>query len=378
MSYILFKNPQLALLHSSLSGQYSDPMAEKKPYVVILFIQLIYSGMFLLSKAALDEGLSSFTFIFYRQLSAAILLVPLAIISERRSTSSLPFWLLMKIFGHALIGITFSLNVYNFGLKYTSATVASAVTNSVPVITFFLALLMRMETLRPKSIPGISKIIGLAICLAGILTIAFYTGPHLKPLINFHPIGHKHNAAHSSVNSKGDWIKGTFLMIIANCAWSFWIVLQGWLLKECPSKLLFTAIESVFSAVQSFFVAAAFERDSSRWKLRLDLGLLAIAYCGFIVTGVSFYLQAWCIEKKGPVFLAMSAPLLLFLTLLSSSLLLGEEILLGSVLGGILMVGGLYSVLWGKNREDEECKSTMKSTIECVEDKEVSSGEDHV
>jgi len=26
---------------------------------------------------------------------------------------------------------------------------------------------------------------------------------------------------------------------------------------------------------------------------------------GLVVTGVSFYLQAWCIERRGPVFLAM-------------------------------------------------------------------------
>ncbi|KAK8959224.1 WAT1-related protein [Platanthera guangdongensis] len=48
----------------------------------------------------------------------------------------------------------------------------------------------------------------------------------------------------------------------------------------------------------------------------------------------------------------------------------------GIVLGGILMVGGLYSVLWGKNREDIECKSTMKNTSECIEDKDVTSGHD--
>jgi hypothetical protein len=35
------------------------------------------------------------------------------------------------------------LNVYHIGLKYTSETVASAAFNAIPVITFFLAFLMR-------------------------------------------------------------------------------------------------------------------------------------------------------------------------------------------------------------------------------------------
>lgn len=38
---------------------------------------------------------------------------------------------------------TLSLNMYNLGLKYTSPTVASATTNSIPVVTFFFALLLR-------------------------------------------------------------------------------------------------------------------------------------------------------------------------------------------------------------------------------------------
>lgn len=38
---------------------------------------------------------------------------------------------------------TVSMSLYNGSLKYTSATVASAMCNSIPAITFFLALLVR-------------------------------------------------------------------------------------------------------------------------------------------------------------------------------------------------------------------------------------------
>jgi hypothetical protein len=70
-----------------------------------------------------------------------------------------------------------------------------------------------------------------------------------------------------------------------------------------------------------------------------------------VVTGVSFYLQAWCIEKRGPVFLAMSNPLGLLLTIFCSSFFLGEIVRLGSLLGSALLVAGLYSVLWGKSKD---------------------------
>jgi len=48
-----------------------------------------------------------------------------------------------------------------------------------------------------------------------------------------------------------------------------------------------------------------------------------------MVTGVTYYLQTWVIEKKGPVFLAMSTPLALIITIFSSAVILGEIISLG-------------------------------------------------
>ena len=50
---------------------------------------------------------------------------------------------------------------------------------------------------------------------------------------------------------------------------------------------------------------------------------------GIIVTGGTYYLQTWVIEKKGPVFLAMSTPFALVITMLCSAMLLGEAISLG-------------------------------------------------
>ncbi|ONK57546.1 uncharacterized protein A4U43_C09F1600 [Asparagus officinalis] len=253
----------------------------KNPYAVVLIIQLIYTGMYVISKAAFNEGFSTYIFIFYRQAAATILLAPLAFAFERKSAASLSFMVLLKMFILALLGITFSLNLYNVGLRYTSATVASAVTNSVPVITFFLALLLRMESVRLKSISGIAKILGVAICLAGVVTIAFYRGPHLNPLNQHHHLfSHKNNSSHhTQIHSKATWIKGTFFMIAANTFWSLWLVLQGILLKEFSSKLLLTTFQCFFSTIQSFVVALAFEREISRWRLSMDLGLLAIAYC---------------------------------------------------------------------------------------------------
>lgn len=50
---------------------------------------------------------------------------------------------------------------------------------------------------------------------------------------------------------------------------------------------------------------------------------------GVVVTAVTYCLQAWIIEKKGPVFLAMSTPFSLVITTVCSAILLGDSITLG-------------------------------------------------
>ncbi|GJN36364.1 hypothetical protein PR202_gb25214 [Eleusine coracana subsp. coracana] len=340
----------------------------KKAYVVAIIIQLIYTGLYVVSKAAFNHGMNTYVFIFYRQAAATVLLLPLAIVLERRKAPPMSLRLFMKLFVYALLGSTVSMNLYNVGLKYTSATVSSATSNSIPVVTFFLAVLLRLEVVRLRSPSGMAKAAGVALCLAGVLTIALYTGPSMSP-VNHHRVFADHHHHHgetsttttttttsssTSSSSKGIWIKGTFLMLLANITWSLWIVLQASLLKEYPSKLLSTLIQCLLSTVQSFVLAMTVERDLAAWKLHLDVGLLAVAYSGLVVTGVSFYLQAWCIEKRGPVFLAMSNPLGLLLTIFCSSFFLGEVVHLGSILGGALLVGGLYSVLWGKSKDHQQ------------------------
>lgn len=58
-------------------------MEEKKPYVIAMLIQVIYAGMFVVTKAAFDEGMNTFVFIFYRQAAATLLLLPPALLLER-------------------------------------------------------------------------------------------------------------------------------------------------------------------------------------------------------------------------------------------------------------------------------------------------------
>ncbi|KAF8692766.1 hypothetical protein HU200_039405 [Digitaria exilis] len=320
--------------------------------------------MFVLTKATLNQGFSTFVLVFYCQAAASLPLVPIAALRERRNLRSMSYMLLLKLFLCALLGNTFSINILNVSLRYTSATVQSAISNSKPVVIFCLALVLRMEVVKIRSSYGIAKVIGVALCLAGVFVIAFFTGQSISPVSHHHAF---HGHSSSNLMSRGTWIKGTFLKLLGDVAWAMWIVFQAALLKEYPNRMLVTVTQCVFGTVQTGVVAAMAERDIARWKLRLDITLVTVLYSGFVVSGLSNYLQVWCMEMKGPVFLAIWFPLGFVFTMFCSSFFLGEVIHLGSILGGILLTGGLYSVLWAKSKETAIEPCSEVNAIETIE-----------
>ncbi|XP_047054725.1 WAT1-related protein At5g64700-like isoform X2 [Lolium rigidum] len=277
---------------------------------------------------------------------ATMFLLPVAFAIERKTAPQLSYKVSLKLFVHALYGMSASINITFVGLSYASETSASALLNLLPVLTFFLALLLRMESLKLKRFHGIVKVSGIVLCAAGVTILALYQGPKLKSFIH-HPVFH--HASQVDTHPARRWILGILLQSFATAMFALWTVFQG-NLAEYPSMLLNAAVQVVFATVQSFVMALVMERDFSRWKLSLDVGLVAVIYCGVVVSAFSNYLQLWLIDKRGPVFVAVTAPLTFVITIILS-LLIGEAVTLGSVMSGALMVGGLYNVLWGKRME---------------------------
>jgi len=101
---------------------------------------------------------------------------------------------------------------------------------------------------------------------------------------------------------------------------------------------------------------------------------------GIVASGFAFPLMSWCLRKRGPLYVAMFGPLIIVFVAVLSSIFLDETLHLGmcvvrdacallacccaspllcfsrlcSALGTVLIVAGLYMVLWGKAREAQE------------------------
>ncbi|CAK9154157.1 unnamed protein product [Ilex paraguariensis] len=317
-----------------------------KLYIAVIFTQFVCAGMSLLSKAAITEGMNPHVFVAYRQAFATLALSPFAFFLESKQSAPLSFLLLCKIFFVSLCGITMTLNLFYFALKYVSATFATAFTNTIPAITFILAAILRIENISIKHRKGIAKVLGSAVGLSGALVFTFVKGPPV------YPAGQKEISGKPEKSySKEYWMRGSLIMLLACLTWSLWLIMQVPIMKLYPAKLRLTTLQCFFSCIQSALLAIAMERNMSSWELGWNANLFSVAYCGVIVTGITYWLQVWIVEKKGPVFTAMFTPLTLIITAIFSALLFKETLHWGSVCGAVLLVVGLYGVLWGKNRE---------------------------
>ncbi|CAI9763955.1 unnamed protein product [Fraxinus pennsylvanica] len=326
-------------------------LEKNKTCLAMIFVQLAYAGMALFSKAAIAKGMNPFVFVAYRQVFATITLAPFAFFIDRKKADPVSYRLMWKIFLISLFGITLSLNLYLYAINFVSATFAAASVNTIPVLTFVIAATLRIESISIRHSYGIAKVVGSVIGLSGAMVFAFVKGPQVNFMNWFTP--NQKTIPNMNLSSK-DWVKGCLLMLLANFAWASWLVMQAPLMKQYPAKIRLTALQCFFSCLQSLVLAMAMERDISSWKLGWDLNLLSVAYCGIVVTGVTYWLQIWAVEKKGPLFAAAFTPLALIITAIISMFLWKEILHLGSICGGLLLAGGLYCVLWGKDKEIKE------------------------
>ncbi|RRT53643.1 hypothetical protein B296_00024507 [Ensete ventricosum] len=71
-------------------------------------------------------------------------------------------------------------------------------------------------------------------------------------------------------------------------------------------------------------------------------------------------------ELKGPLYSAMFNPLGTVITTISACLVLREQLHIGSLVGAVAVVGGLYIVLWGKAKDIDPKSSCSNSHLPCV------------
>ncbi|XP_058086555.1 WAT1-related protein At3g30340-like isoform X3 [Magnolia sinica] len=266
---------------------------------------------------------------------------------ERKMLSKLSWMALPWIFFNGLFGITMAMGLYYYGLQYTSATFASNFLNLIPITTFILSTIAGMEKLGLGSKGGRIKVAGTMLCVAGALSVSLYKG---KPLHIWPSHLHSHHISMQRMTKK-ELVTGS-LMLVGSClSYATWFIVQVKLFKVYPSVYWATMLSCLAGSLQSAIIGIALDRGKAAWSLGWDMQLLTIFYSGVLTTGANFCLISWAVSKRGPTYPSMFSPVSLVFVTILESLFMGEEIFIGSILGMLMITGGLYAFLWGKRNE---------------------------
>lgn len=316
-------------------------------------MQVLYAAMALLNRAALVKGMSPRVFIFYRQTIATLVISPIAYFTRRGRSSTMPsmgFKSFLLVFITAFIGVTLNQNMYFEGLYLASSSIASATYNLIPAVTFMTAAAVGLEQVNLRTLSSAAKILGTTFCVAGAISMALLRGPKLLntqlPPLNF-ALLHLYAVDNA-------WFLGVLCLLASSCCWSFWLILQVPVNARYPDHISLSAWMCFLSMLQTGAVALFLEPDPVSWNLSSGLELTCCIFSGVMGSGVQFFIQSWCISRRGPFYSAMFTPLATVITTVLACIFLHEEIYLGSLLGAIAVIIGLYVVLWGKSEELRE------------------------
>ncbi|KAM3275474.1 hypothetical protein ACQJBY_044069 [Aegilops geniculata] len=327
-------------------------MEEQKPLAAMVVVQCIYAAMALWAKAMFSRGMSPMVFVVYRQAIATAVLVPITLLANRkrlREIVCIGTTGFALVFLASLVGATANQYMYYQGIYLGSSSMATAMTNLIPAITFVLATSVGLESVEIRKPRSMAKIFGTAVCVGGAMVMAFLKGPKLlHQSLGVGGAGLDLNDLLFNSPASRNWVMGALFLVGSSSCWSLWLIIQVPICKSYVDPLTLSAWMCFLSTAQMALLNSFVLPGLDAWKIDSLFELMGCVFAGAVGSGVTFYLQSWCITVRGPLYSAMFNPLCTVLTTVLATVILHEQPHIGSLLGAFAVVSGLYIVLWGK------------------------------
>ncbi|CAL5036254.1 unnamed protein product [Urochloa decumbens] len=312
----------------------------------LLVAQCVLAGYVVFVDHLLGLGAHPLAVIAVAGVASAAFFLPFAVALERkRWPSKVSGTLLAQLVLIALGGTSAFQELMLLGIEKTTPAVASAMPNLSPGLIFIVAACLRLERFDKACKYTRAKMVGTVVCLVGAMAMSFL-----------------HSAASSSSSSSPeeeaaagsycDWILGCSYLVGAAVVLALVTVLQAATLASFPAPLTMCSITSAMGAAFTAILQVVVEGKFGMGSPNIDATLIArIVVMGGVVGGSCIVFQAWCLGKKGPLFVSVFGPVQTVCSAILSASLLGHKLSLGSLAGIVLMFTGLYLVLWAKRKE---------------------------
>ncbi|KAM3310456.1 hypothetical protein ACQJBY_031256 [Aegilops geniculata] len=329
----------------------------------MVLVQLFSILLVLLSKLALNTGMRPFVLLAYRNLIGAAAVAPLTFVFERKKAKipNLIEWGWISM--NATSGVILAMGLYYYGLRGTNATYSVVFLNLIPIVTSVVAILLRAEKLVFSKWHGKMKLLGIVACVGGTMVVSLYKGKRLHHPWPTHLLRSRTHAA-AAPAAHHNMVVGTLFLCGSCLGYAFWFIIQVKLAKVFPSRYWVATLTCLSGSLQALIIGILIDPHTSAWSLKWDLQLLTVVYSGVFNTGVALVLMSWAVKRRGPIYPSMFNSLAMVATVIMDSTLLGTSIFLGSMIGTVLVIVGLYTFLWGKGKELREAMSLTKNAGE--------------
>ncbi|KAA3466115.1 WAT1-related protein [Gossypium australe] len=340
-------------------------MGNLVPFVGMVMVTLAQVSSMVITKAAMSSGVDKYVLIVYSNALSSLILLPCSFILQI-GTSSMellqplyidlsPFldWMYRPTMWIRRYRVQFSCNGYSHAQPCSSIYLHTCHRLQVPFYAFSVPeiKIAMMEKHEWRSTSGQAKVLGTTISIAGAFVVTFYKGPTILRL------------THQLLSSAQiNWVLGGLLLAVEAFINSAWYVIQTMVLKKFPAVLTVMFYLCFFNAILSAIYSLFLVKDLSAWKLRPNIGLVAILYSAIVATTFRISLCSWCLWKVGPLYVSMFKPLAIIFAAVMGIVFLGDDLSLGRVIGAIIIVSGFYGVLWGKAKE-ESGEESLRSPL---------------
>ena len=283
-------------------------------YAVLLVQSLMASGTHIVAKIIVRE-VDAFTLTLIRSVIAAaamglILLVrggPIRLLREERR---------MVLF-LSFIAIPVNQFLFLFGMRFTTASNAALLYATTPILVLVFSRLFLAERLTRV------KIVGVILGFAGVMTVIFERG----------------------VSASMEYLLGNVLIGFAVMAWGLYTVFGRRLIVRygAVEASSLTLIIGTLMFIPIGIVPALrfpFETLSvSSW--------MAILYLAIITSVLSYFLWYFALGRAEASKVALFANLQPILTTILAVVLLGQEVTVAFVVGGVVALGGVIIAQYG-------------------------------